>query len=78
MWLKIKKVLQTIYTYFNTTTSGLALKRAAKTFIYTFLAVYIATRTTPFHADFPLMLESALLAAAGFGADKGIREYIKQ
>lgn len=74
---KAKKIYTAIVKFFNETTSGRAIKRFLKTAGYTFVATYIAIKTGPFQADWKFILEAAMLAGFGFGADKGIRDLIR-
>lgn len=77
MLIKIKLFITALRKFFNETVSGRALKRFLKTFAYTFVATYIAIKTGPFQADWKFIFEAAILAGLGFGADKGIRDFIK-
>jgi len=77
MLVKIKLIIAALRKFFNETASGRTIKRFLKTFAYAFVATYVAIKTGPFQADWKFILEAALLAGAGFGADKGIRDLLR-
>lgn len=78
MLVKIKLLIVTLRKFLNETTSGRAFKRFLKTFAYAFVATYVAIKTGPFQADWKFIVEAAMLAGLGFGADKAIRDIVRE
>lgn len=74
---KLTNLCKAVKSFFTEKPAGRTILRGLKTFAYTFIAMYVATKTAPFVAPWEAIIETAMLAALGFGADKGLREYLK-